>query len=548
MAFFKKKKAKTIRRVHANVNPARSRSLGKRRIRLVDDDDLGGVSLKGFNAAKLDRLSLDWLGTKENINREIRNDKERVDGRTYDAQKNNPYVAAYLRRYLTNVFGHNGIRFQALARFPDGEFDDLANDVIERKFKQWCNPEYCTMNGRLTFRRVQWVVGTQKVLSGEFLIRVVTNVKKQQNPFGISLQVLNPKNIDTQFNEDYKNSFVINGVHVDNWGKIVGVWMKTPMYPFGTAIGNERYFIPANEIIYDYDVVEINQLRGMSSLASVLVTLKGVERWDDASLINAAAGASTMAFLYKEKMDADKFLGSSRNVNLSEEEQKKVQQEQQYGGKYMDLAPGVMQKIPYGWKVDTLDPKFPAEQHAPFNRTMLRKVAAAIGTNYNLAAGDLENVNFSSIRQGSIDERDNWKMEQSFIIDSFLIPFANKWIDWCLLFGALKPLDNYSLIDKYLQHNWIPRSYEWVRPKEEAESKEINVRNRFKSLIQVVNEDGGDIEKILKEEKRVKDLLKKYDLNEPEPSGSRNNGNGKSHTQDFKDELENIIQDYLEDN
>ena len=496
---------------------------------LTDVDNLGrgitnvsinngtGSGIKSYNAAKLDRLSADWISTKEDINAIIKNDKARVDTRIYDAQKNNPHVAGYLKRYITNVFGHKGLTFQANAKLPNGEQDDVANDIMENKFKEWCNAKYCSMNKRLTFRRVQWQVGTQIAMNGEFLTRVITNIDKKTNPFGISIQMLNPRNIDTQYNDDFESTFVVNGVHVNDWGEILGIWMRKQNMSYGKSYYNDRYFLPASEIIYDYNITEVSQLRGMSALASVLVTLKGLERWDDASLINAAVGASTMAFLYQEKADAANWLGSGRDVkNLSDEEKKKVEQEAKYGGKYMDMAAGIMQKVPYGWKVDHMDPKFPTEQHPAFNSTMLRKVATALGMNYNLSSGDLEAVNFSSIRQGAIDERDNWKMEQAFFIDSFLTPFGERWIDWTLMSGALKPLVDYIKLSTYQNHSWTTRSYDWVRPKEEVEAKALNVVSGFKSEIQIITEDGNDPEQIMRDKVKYNNLLKKYGLDKKE--------------------------------
>jgi capsid protein len=62
-------------------------------------------------------------------------------------------------------------------------------------------------------------------------------------------------------------------------------------------------------------------------------------------------------------------------------------------------------------------PNYPTGEFLPFHKAMLRSMAAGMGVLYNNLASDLEGVNFSSIRQGTLDEREHWKELQQWLVN-----------------------------------------------------------------------------------------------------------------------------------
>jgi capsid protein len=51
--------------------------------------------------------------------------------------------------------------------------------------------------------------------------------------------------------------------------------------------------------------------------------------------------------------------------------------------------------------------------------------------------------------------------------------------------------------DRYKASRWIPRSWEWVDPQREVSAYKDAVRCGFKTLGQVISEQGGDIDDVL---------------------------------------------------
>ncbi len=89
------------------------------------------------------------------------------------------------------------------------------------------------------------------------------------------------------------------------------------------------------------------------------------------------------------------------------------------GNPISNAEPGIFETLPAGYKFSSFLPEHPTAQYGAFIKGSLRGVSAGLGVSYNSLANDLEGVNFSSMRVGAIDERDNWKNLQAWMIEGF---------------------------------------------------------------------------------------------------------------------------------
>ncbi|MBK7121299.1 MAG: phage portal protein [Comamonadaceae bacterium] len=71
-------------------------------------------------------------------------------------------------------------------------------------------------------------------------------------------------------------------------------------------------------------------------------------------------------------------------------------------------------------------------------KTRLRSIASGMGVTYHGLANDLEGVNFSSIRSGTLEERDAWMVLQDWFAEAFLRPVFGEWLSWSLTKGAIR--------------------------------------------------------------------------------------------------------------
>ena len=125
---------------------------------------------------------------------------------------------------------------------------------------------------------------------------------------------------------------------------------------------------------------------------------------------------------------------------------------------------------------------------------------------YNSLANDLEGVNYSSMRVGAIDERDNWKTIQGWMIDDFLDQVFGDWLEMTLLTNRLSL--PYSKYEKFNAPDWRGRTFDWVDPTKDIEAELACVRAKWKTERQVVlerfNMDLEDLYAQIAEDEKLK--------------------------------------------
>jgi lambda family phage portal protein len=136
---------------------------------------------------------------------------------------------------------------------------------------------------------------------------------------------------------------------------------------------------------------------------------------------------------------------------------------------------------------------------------MLRGIASGLGVSYTSLANDLEAVSYSSIRQGLLEERDQWRVVQAWMIEHFCEPVYLRWLRNALDFGAV-PLPGNKYF-KFSATQWVPRGWQWVDPRSEAEAQIVAINNGLMTRTQALAERGLDIEDVLRERAAEEELI-----------------------------------------
>ena len=167
-------------------------------------------------------------------------------------------------------------------------------------------------------------------------------------------------------------------------------------------------------------------------------------------------------------------------------------EEDALGNTITTAEPGTFEELPVGTDFRAFDPQHPNGQFGVFVKSCLRSVASGLGVSYNTLANDLEGVNYSSIRAGLLEEREEWKGVQRFVIEHVVEPIFREWLSYALLSDALDlPA---AKLEKFESVEWKPRRWQWV---DTLKDTRANVINGFKSRQGIISEAGGDIEDVL---------------------------------------------------
>ena len=133
---------------------------------------------------------------------------------------------------------------------------------------------------------------------------------------------------------------------------------------------------------------------------------------------------------------------------------------------------------------------------------------------YHSLANDLEGVSFSSIRSGTLEERDRWMADQQWFIDTFMEPVFRDWLQMALLMGAITMPNGSALpaakIEKFSRHEWQARRWDWVDPKADTEANILKVKAGLMSPQDLAAAMGYDFEDTLAAIKAAQDLAASY--------------------------------------
>jgi lambda family phage portal protein len=187
-----------------------------------------------------------------------------------------------------------------------------------------------------------------------------------------------------------------------------------------------------------------------------------------------------------------------------------------------EMEPGIMETLPQGYDYKPHDPAYPTGEIKPFMQVVLQGAAAGLDVSYPTLANDLSNVNFSSLRAGKGEERDEWRDIQQWIIEALHDRVFERWLPLAFLSGQTGNLP-VSKIDKFMQPRWRPRGWAYVSPGEEANANQREMSAMIRSPQQIVAERGEDLETVFADIAAAKELALAYGLDfNPQPPGHEN--------------------------
>jgi hypothetical protein len=176
--------------------------------------------------------------------------------------------------------------------------------------------------------------------------------------------------------------------------------------------------------------------------------------------------------------------------------------------------PGTYDVLPPGVTFQAHESRYPDQVVGPFVKHHLQRIASGWGIAYHSLANDLEGVNFSSIRSGTLEERDRWAADQEWFIAAFLEPVYQAWLQWCLLKGLILMPNGSALpaakLDKFRAHQWQPRRWDWVDPKADTEANILKVKAGLMSPQDLSAAMGYDFDDTLAAIKAAQDLAAEY--------------------------------------
>lgn len=431
---------------------------------------------RGYAAADSGRLFADWTTTNRTADAELRTSLKKMRARSRELERNNDYIRRYFGLLKNNVVGASGIVLQARMQNDAGKQDEADNSRLEAAWKDWGRRGTCTIDGRHSLVSLQKLVISSQARDGEVLIRHVRG-RAAGNAYGYAVQVLEADLLDEDYSDDARNgNRIVMSVEINAANRPVAYHLlaEHPGEDSHFAQGRHRIRVPASEIEHIYDAERATQTRGIPWAVTAMTRLQQLGGYEEAELVAARIAACKMGFFTSP--DGDGYDGDGEDGD---------------GNLITEASPGTFEQLPSGTEMSSFDPQHPTSQFEAFERAILRGIASGLGVSYNALANDLTSVNYSSIRQGALEDRDAYRLLQGALVEQLLDPIYRAWLDMVIVTDLLPmPPRRY---DKALAVQWQPRGWSWVDPQKEIKAQIDAINAGLRSRTDALAETGRDI-------------------------------------------------------
>lgn len=476
--------------------------------------------VRGFAAAGVDRMTANWIATEASINRELQGDLNRLRARGRQLVKDNDFARKFKGMCSDNIIGPDGVRYQARVFDAPDKPDLLANNAIEAAYQRW--KKVADVTGRADFDTMCRTAIGGMPSDGEFLWQIIIG-KDAGNDFNFALQQIDVDRIDTQFNGEHNGNTVIMGIEVNTYRRPVALHIFAAHPSDGARSSRQRVRIPAEHLIHFFGQEYTDQVRGIPWMTAGMLSLHHLGGFMLSALQAAEHGANHYGFFEAKEGAGPPPTGDTQEGTGAAATQ------------ISTSVPGFYDTLPEGYSHTSFDSKYPNEVFAPFTKTILQRIASGWRVNYTSLANDLLGVSYNSIRTGTLEERDRWKVDQQHFINAVMERIQPLWLKMALMSGQIT-MPNGSLLpaskfEKFAVHEWQPRRWDWVDPKNDMEAKILAVNAGFIPMQDVSSDMGYDFDDVLVKkaaaERRAKELgvsLPAYDSKPGANSGAGDAG------------------------
>ncbi len=445
---------------------------------------------RSFKGAQGGRLFADFFSSSASADQELKQALVTLRNRSRELSRNDAYVARYLNLLNSNVVGHNGIRVNAKSRDADGSLDAVANTTIEQAWRKWSKKGNCTVDGQMSLIDCQRLFIEALARDGEVLIRQITD---PVSDFGYKIEFLEADHLNETKNEIYTNgNRVVMGVEIDQNRKPVAYHLyKNHPNDLGLNQNNETIRVPAEEIIHAFVRQRPEQTRGYPFVSAVMGNIKMLNGYYEAEITAARVSSAKMGFFTSPAGDG--YVGDDMQDEYTP---------------IMSAEPATFEQLPAGMDFKAFDPAHPTTAFESFSTAILRSIASGLNISYHSLSNDLSSVNYSSLRAGSLEDRDQYRVLQKFMIEHFIEPVFRSWLKNAMTRTINLPIQKY---DKFADGvNYIPRSWGWVDPQKEMMANIAGLQNGIVTYQDIESNYGRDVEELFEQHEREDKLAQQY--------------------------------------
>jgi lambda family phage portal protein len=449
-----------------------------------------------YSGAMVDRLQNFVVGLRSE-DQEIKSNLTRLRAHSRDLTRNNVFMRRFVKLVGHQVVGAKGVTMQANVRMSGGKTKAQLNDAIETAWQEWGRLGVCSVDGRMSWTDIQMHSVRGAARDGEMFWHKIRG-RAAGNRFGFALQPLDPDLLDVglQIPGGDNVNAVVMGVELNAWNRPVAFHFWTA-HPSDPATDRRRIRIPAQDIIHFFDQNRASQTRGIPWGTSSMWILSMLGAYWEGEVAAARAESERLGFIINEMGDAEGPIQTPVPGGASDPSPVNVPSQT-----------ASWWELPAGYKAELPDVRHPNTAFAGFSAAMLHGIASGMNCSYHGLTGDLSSANYSSLRQGALDERDGWQELQRLLIDHLCQPIFSEWLDMAILAGAVDVPARDVEAARY--PTWEPRGWEWVDPLKDTKADIMAVEAGLETRTAVLAGRGRNFEDVIRQLAEEKALAEQY--------------------------------------
>lgn len=426
--------------------------------------------IRSYDAGDGRRLNAGWRAFNQSAEMTDRPERDVIRARARDLERNSDITEAILWAYKRNVIG-KGFALQARTG------SDRKNKELEKLWKKWTKARNCDVTGQQSLNQMlRMAVVRKKVDGGVFFVKCYTS--DGMVPF--QLQMLEVDELDSMMDGRNTNGHtVVGGIAYNAYNRPVGYYFRQ-YSPDGMTLQKPRY-VKADDVIFYYTKRRPSQIREVSDLAPTMSRIRDANEFMTAVSVKERINACLSVFIKKQIPATGIGRGGDRFGETRHE----------YDGK--TLTPGMIKELNAGDEVQVVNPTGQSADATSFIKLQQRMIGAGQGLSYEATSRDMSETNYSSARQGAIEDEMAYQEEVEAIL-AILDEVYETFVISCVLSGRIEfPAGFWGASkDKYLAHEWIRTPKKWIDPLKESNAAKTALNTGQKTYKELAAENGRD--------------------------------------------------------
>ena len=422
--------------------------------------------MRNYDAGDYGRLNANWRAVNDSAEYMDRGSRDTVRARARDLERNSDIANSVIGTYRRNVVG-GGYNLQAKTS------NNELNKQIEDLWKRWCKKRNCDVTATQSFNQIMRMLVQRKKVDGGMLIH---KVYTDGGVLPFKLQCLEVDELDSsQVTPHKKTNKVVGGIELNQYNRAEGYWIR--QYSLDGMSIYEPVYVNAKDMIFVFSKKRPSQIREMSDMSHSVTRIRDTNEFMTAVSVKERIAACLSVFIKQATPIGSVGRGNSTGGKYN------------YNGK--TLTPGMINYLNPGDEVETINPSGQATDATNFAKLHQRMIGAGQGISYEATSRDMSESNYSSARQGMIEDDLTYADDKEIVIDvadeiyeTFLIS--------AVLAGAINIPDFWNHKEEYMSHVWIQEPKRWIDPAKESTANKTALETGQKTFKQIAAENGKD--------------------------------------------------------